>query len=142
MQEQQDFSQFRTICDWNLDVESVSESAIFPGPKRVKPEDLAFAQELAEAVKHGYKEKALGQRKTFGIRSNGIRYRVQPQEYPYFQLRTLHDQVMAMENLGIPKPYLDVLLSRELRNRGGLVLVGGRPDLGRPQQSLRLWWPG
>lgn len=131
MQEQQDFSQFRTICDWNLDVESVSESAIFPGPKRVNPEDLAFAQELAEAVKHGYEEKALGQRKTFGIRSNGIRYRVQPQEYPYFQLRTLHDQVMAMENLGIPKPYLDVLLSRELRNRGGLVLVGGPTGSGK-----------
>lgn len=130
MQEQQDFSQFRQICDWNLDVETVSESAIFPGPRRLTETDLAFAQELAAAVKAGYQEVDR-QRKTFGIRSNGIRYRVQPLEYPYFQLRTLHDQVMKMEDLGISQPYLDVLLSRELRNRGGLVLVGGPTGSGK-----------
>lgn len=127
----------RKICDWNLDVTNVANSGIFSpkfaGPSRLagRSDLLEFANELARTVAEAHRAGASGQRKTFGARCEGIRFRVQPLEYPYFQLRTLHDQVMTMDELGFPKPYVDVLLSRELRNRGGLVLVGGPTGSGK-----------
>lgn len=130
-------AELRRICDWNLDVTNVANSAIFSssfaGPGRLAGREdlLGFSEELARTVGEAHKAIATGQRKTFGVRCEGIRFRAQPLEFPYFQLRTLHDQVMTMEELGIPKAYIDVLLSRELRNRGGLVLVGGPTGSGK-----------
>ncbi len=130
---QEQIAELRKTSDWNLDVQTIENSGIFPGPTRLAPADglkFEFASSLAAEVLQKYDE-ANRQRKTFGIVCQGIRYRVQPLEFPYFQLRTLHDKALTPEELGIPAPYTDILLSRELRNRGGLVLFGGPTGSGK-----------
>lgn len=118
------------IKDWHFNTRKPQESAIFPGPKRLSSFDTEFV-EFAKHLASEIQAAAPHDRSTYVVCVAGIRFRCQELDSGHFAVRTLKDKPIPSQELGFPKAYLDLLISSQLRNTGGIILICGATGSGK-----------
>lgn len=120
------------ITDWRINCAEPSKSVAFPDqrPAKQDPGLLDTANALAKAISAEFESRhtALTQ---FNIEVGGIRYRCQAMGDSRYALRAIPPEVPTFEKLQIPKAYQEMLLSEDLRQSGGLLLIGGLTGSGK-----------
>ena len=115
--------------DWRINLLDIRQSVVFPGPKQVSEELSRHAQRLADAIERHIQSGVNPE--SFLLEVTGFRYRAQRLRENLYALRTLRNKPLRLSELGLAREHVDLLLSSNLQQTGGLVIVFGTTGSGK-----------
>lgn len=112
------------ITDVHLSTDGQGPAIIFPGPQVAQAEHQTLVQQLIVGL------NAHPGRKKFEL-ADGSRWRAQMMREGRYALRRLRAQCPDLDELGLPQWIKALLLSSEMRQTGGLIVIFGLTGAGK-----------